>query len=173
MIFDYNTLKRAARDGLRLGNWNGKAVFAAGTAQLDNLGSGAYYILYDDENKIVAKTSNGWKSYGEVSESGSVSEYSSTRTYRTPAETAAAARKASTSGMRYSSEPIPQATMKVSYAPEGSYTPGYDVSERPTGDVKMEIDVEGTLKKARELSIDELLAGFLPNVDFDSVVAKG
>lgn len=167
MTFDYRTLKQAAREGSRLGNWNGKAVFAAGTAQLDNLGSGAYYILYDDENKIVAKTSNGWKSYGEVSEAGSVSEYSSARRYSTPAETAAAARKASTSGM------IPQATMKVSYADVASYTPGYDVSERPTGDVKMEIDVEGTLKKARELSIDDLLAGFLPNVDFDSVVAKG
>lgn len=173
MTFDYNTLKRMAREGQRLGNWNGKAVFAAGTAQLDNLGSGAYYILYDDENKIVAKTSNGWKSYGEVSESGSVNEYNSARRYSTPAETATAARKTSTSGMRYSSEPIPQATMTVSYATGGSYSPGYDVSERPTGDVKMEIDVEGTLKKARELSIDDLLAGFLPNVDFNSVAAKG
>lgn len=177
MTFDYNTLKRAARDGLRLGNWNGKAVFAASASKLDNLGTGAYYILYDDDNKIVAKTSNGWKSYGEVSESGSVSEYSSARSYRTPAETAAAARKASTSGMRYSAEPIPQATMTVcgytADADGGSYSPGYDVSERPTGDVKMGLDVEGTLKKARELSIDDLLAGFLPNVDFDSVTAKG
>lgn len=170
MTFDYRTLKQAAREGSRLGNWNGKAVFAAGTAQLDNLGSGAYYILYDDENKIVAKTSNGWKSYGEVSEAGSVSEYSSARRYSTPAETAAAAKRASsaysTSGMRYSAEPVPAATATVTYAP------GYDVSERPTGDVKMGLDVEGTLKKARELSIDDLLAGFLPNVDFDSV-AKG
>ena len=177
MTFDYNTLKRMAREGQRLGNWNGKAVFAAPSSRLDNLGTGAYYILYDDENKIVAKTSNGWKSYGEVSEAGSVSEYSSPRRYNTPAETAAAARKAKeerssaawpqTSGMRYSSEPVPAATATVTYAP------GYDVSERPTGDVKMGLDVEGTLKKARELSIDELLAGFLPNVDFDSVVAKG
>lgn len=179
MTFDYNTLKRAAKDGLRLGNWNGKAVFAAPSSRLDNLGTGAYYILYDDDNKIVAKTSNGWKSYGEVSESGSVSEYNSARTYRTPAETAAAARKAkeersySTSGMRYSSEPIPQATMKVSAdAAEGSYTPGYDVSERPTGDVKLEIDVEGTLKKAREMTVESLLDGFLLNVDFSSVAIK-
>ena len=177
MTFDYNTLKRMAREGQRLGNWNGKAVFAAGTSQLDNLGSGAYYILYDDENKIVAKTNGGWKSYGEVSESGSVNEYGMPKAYHTPAETAAAARKASTSGMRYASTPIPQAMMKVcGYTADGdggSYSPGYDVSERPTGDVKMEFDVEGTLKKARELSIDDLLAGFLPNVDFDSVVAKG
>ena len=50
MTFSYITLKRAARDGCRLGNWNGKAVFAASAQDLENKGSGAYYILYDDEN---------------------------------------------------------------------------------------------------------------------------
>lgn len=176
MTFDYNTLKRAARDGSRLGNWNGRAVFAASAEDLENKGSGAYYILYDDENKIVARSNIGWKSYGEVTEQGSVTEYSSARNYKTPAEAAAAARKASsrasTSGMRYSSEPIPQAVMKVCGAAEGTYAPGYDVSERPTGDVKLEIDVEGTLKKAREMTVESLLDGFLLNVDFSSVTAK-
>ena len=171
MTFDYNTLKRAARDGSRLGNWNGKAVFAASANSLDNKGSGAYYILYDDENRIVARTNNGWKSFGEVSVQGSVNEYSSARNYKTPAEAAAAARKASTSGMRYSSEPIPQAVMTVSYADEGTYAPGYDRAERPVADVKTEIDVEKTLKMAREMSIEDLLDGFLSGVDFS--VAKG
>ena len=168
MTFDYNTLKRAARDGSRLGNWKGKAVFAASALNLGNLGNGAYYILYDDENKIVAKTGNGWKSFGEVSAQGSVNEYSSARNYRTFAE---AARKTSTSGMRYSSEPIPQAVMKVSYASEASYAPGYDRAERVVGDVKTEIDVEKTLKMAREMTIEDLLEGFLPGIDFS--VAKG
>ena len=175
MTFDYNTLKRAARDGSRLGNWNGKAVFAASADSLENKGSGAYYILYDDENKIVARTNNGWKSFGEVSVQGSVNEYSSARNYKTPTEAAAAARKASTSGMRYSSEPIPQAVMKVSYAPvssEGTYSPGYDRAERPVGDVKLEIDVEKTLKMAREMTVESLLEGFLPGVSYDAV-AKG
>ena len=94
MTFDYNTLKRASRDGSRLGNWNGKAVFAASANDLENKGSGAYYILYDDENRIVARTNNGWKSFGEVTSQGSVNEYSSARNYKTPAEAAAAARKA-------------------------------------------------------------------------------
>ena len=168
MTFDYNTLKRASRDGSRLGNWNGKAVFAASANDLENKGSGAFYILYDDENKIVARAGGGWKSYGEVSEQGSVSEYSSARNYKTPAEAAAAARKASASGMRYFAEPIPQAVMTVcSYAAdasEGTYAPGYDVSERPVADVRVEIDVEATLKKAREMSIESLLEGFLPGV---------
>ena len=166
MTFDYNTLKRAARDGSRLGNWKGKAVFAASALSLGNLGNGAYYILYDDENKIVAKTSNGWKSFGEVSAQGSVNEYSSARNYRI-VEMAAAARKTSTSGMRYSSEPIPQAVVTVSYASEGSYAPGYDREERAVGDVKTEIDVEKTLKMAREMTIENLLEGFLPGVSFD------
>lgn len=172
MTFDYNTLKRASRNGDRLGNWNGKAVFAASANDLENKGSGAYYILYDDENRIVARAGSGWKSYGEVSVQGSVNEYSSARNYKTPAEAAQAARKASTSGMRYSSEPIPQATVTVSYAPEGSYSPGYDVNERPVADVKTELDVEKTLKTAREMSIDDLLDGFLPGLNYD-IVAKG
>ena len=170
MTFDYNTLKRAAKDGLKLGNWNGKTVFAASANSLENLGNGAYYILYDDENKIVARTNSGWKSYGEVSAQGSVNEYNSARNYKTPAEAAAAARKAksySTSGMRYSSEPIPQAVMTVSYADEGTYIPGYDRTERPVGDVKTELDVEKTLKMAREMTVEDLLKGFLPGLTYD------
>lgn len=166
MTFDYNTLKRAARDGSRLGNWNGKAVFAASAMQLQNLGTGAYYILYDDENKIVAKTSNGWKSYGEVSEKGSVSEYSSARNYK-------AVEANPTYGRKIPKETPP---VTVSYSAEpvsagGSYTPGYDRTERPVGDVKLGLDVEGTLKKAREMTVESLLEGFLPGVDFS--VAKG
>ena len=173
MTFDYNTLKRAAKDGLRLGSWNGKAVFAAPSSRLDNLGSGAYYILYDDENRIVARTSNGWKSFGEVTSQGSVNEYSSARNYKTPAEAAEAARKASskssTSGMRSAatlqSEPIPQATMTVTAdAPEGTYSPGYNRTERPVGDVELKIDVEATLRKAREMTVESLLEGFLSGV---------
>ena len=169
MTFDYNTLKRAARDGGRLGNWNGKAVFAASANDLENKGNGAYYILYDDENRIVARAGNGWKSYGEVTAQGSVNEYSSARNYKTPAEAAQAARKASysTSGMRYSSEPIPQAVMSVTVGAGGSYSPGYDRAERPTGDVKTELDVEKTLKMAREMTIESLLEGFLPGVSFN------
>ena len=64
MNFDYRSLKRAAQEGARIGNWNGKAVFAASAAKLEDLGSGAYYILYDDENKIVGKNRNNWKLYG-------------------------------------------------------------------------------------------------------------
>ena len=170
MTFDYYSLKRAAKEGQMLGKWNGKSVFAASANDLENKGNGAFYILYDDENKLVTRVGSGWKSYGEVSEQGSVSEYSTARNYKTPAEAAAAARKASTSGMK--SAAMPQPTMTVSYAAEGSYAPGYDVNERPVADVKTEIDVEKTLKMAREMTVENLLEGFLPGVNYD-IMAKG
>ena len=154
MTLDYNTLKQAAREGLRLGKWHAKSVFAAGTEQLDSLGSDAYYILYDDENRIVARTNSGWKSFGEVSESGSVSEYSSARNYKTPVEVLKAAWKTSTSGKKYNSKG------------EWAYVPGYQASERPIGDVKAEIDIEKVLEHAREMSVEGLLDRFLVGVDF-------
>jgi hypothetical protein len=136
MNFDYRSLKRAAQEGTRLGNWNGKAVFAASSAKLDDLGSGAYYILYDDENKIVGRYRDHWKSYGEVSESGSVTEYNTPRNYNI----------------------APKVESKSTS--ESSYTPGYDVVDHPVGDVKMEIDVEATLQAARTMTVEDLLAGF-------------
>ena len=152
MTFDYNTLKIAAKDGVKLGNWYGKPVFAASVKSLDNKGSGVYYILYDDKNKIVARTNNGWKSFGEVTTQGSVNEYSSARNYRLPHE--------KVENYTRRDEPV-----------TSTYSPGYDVSERPVGDVKAEIDVEKVLKSAREMSVESLLDGFLVGVDFS--VAKG
>ena len=162
MTFDYNSLKRAAKDGSRLGNWNGKAVFAASVNDLENKGSGAYYILYDDENKIVSRSviNDEWRSYGEVSESGSVNEYSSPCRYTTAAEAVEAMNPKRKS---YYTKSVKKE--------ENSYAPGYDMSERPTGDVKLEIDVEKTLKMAREMTIESLLEGFLSGLCF--YVAKG
>lgn len=154
MTFDYNALKRAAKDGSRLGNWNGKAVFAASAADLENRGNGAFYVLYDDENKLVTKINGAWKSYGEVSAAGSVHEYSNVRNYKIPA-----------------TAQVKSAAMPQAKEVGGSYSPGYDRAERPVGDVKTEIDVEKTLKMAREMTIEDLLEGFLTGVDFS--VEKG
>ena len=155
MNFDYYTLKKLAKEGSRIGNWNGKAVFAASASNLDNLGGGAFYVLYDDENKIVGRDGKHFYSYGTVSESGSVSEYSSRRRYNMVCE----------AYHDHGYNNMPAATPAVTYAP------GYDVSERPVGDVKAEIDVEKVLKSAREMSVESLLDGFLKGIDFS--VAKG
>lgn len=156
MNFDYYTLKRAAQSGDRIGNWNGKPVFSCSAADLENKGSGAYYLLYDDDNKIVNRDGKHYYSYGTVSESGIVSEYNSRRRYNVVCETQHDhGYNEMNVAMKYNSEPMPAATATVSYAP------GYDVSERPVADVKVEIDVEATLRKAREMSIDDLLDGFM------------
>ena len=163
MTFDYNTLKRMARSGDRLGNWNGKPVFATSVVDLEDKGSGAYYILYDDDNKIVGKDGKFYYSYGTVSAGGSVSEYNSRRRYNVGCDNAHDHGDYKMNmAMKYSSEPVPAATVAV------TYTPGYDVSERPVADVKVEIDVEATLKKAREMTVDDLLDGFMIGV-----MAKG
>ena len=156
MTFDYYTLKRVAQSGDRIGNWNGKPVFSCSAADLENKGSGAYYLLYDDDNKIVTKDGKFYYSYGTVSESGSVTEYNSRRRYNTVCETQHD--HGYNMAMKYSSEPVPAAVAEVTYAP------GYDVSERPIADVRVEIDVEATLKKAREMSVEDLLGDFMVGV---------
>lgn len=151
MKFDFETLKNHAKIGNKLGNWNGKPVFATSAKDLENKGSGVYYIVYDDENRIVGRDGKFYYSYGTVNAEGSVSEYSSRRRYNTQHDRADYKMNMA---MKYSSEPVPAATVAV------TYTPGYDISERPVADVKVEIDVEATLKKAREMTIDDLLEGF-------------
>ena len=138
MEFSYYELKEWAQNGNSIGNWNGYPVFICSCNDLINMDSGAYYILYDDENKIVKNKHDEWYVYGIVRKNGSVDEYSSARKYHI-----------------------------VEAASTPTYTPGYDKTERPVGDVKCEIDVETILKKARELSINDLLEGFLLGVNYD------
>lgn len=141
MLFNYENLKKAAKDGIKIGRWNGKSVFAINAHELDKYGSGAYYVLYNDNSTIVALEGNKWYEYGILDNDGTVNEYNRRRLY----------------------EPQPQKKEEV------SLTPGYDVSERPIGDVKSEIDVENVLKNAREMAVENLLEGFLPGLSYDVV----
>lgn len=146
MLFNYENLKKAAKDGIKIGRWNGKSVFAINAHELDKYGSGAYYVLYNDNSTIVALEGNKWYEYGTLDNDGTVNEYSRRRLYDVKAE--------------------PQ---KKEEEEEVSLTPGYDVSERPIGDVKSEIDIENVLKNAREMAVENLLEGFLSGVNFDVV----
>lgn len=145
MVFNYENLKKAAKDGIKIGRWNGKSVFAVNAHDLDKYGSGAYYVLYNDNFNIVSLEGNKWYEYGTLDSDGTVNEYSRRILYDVK------------------SEPQPQKKEEV------SLTPGYDVSERPIGDVKAEIDVENVLKNAREMAVENLLEGFLSGVNFDVV----
>lgn len=136
--FDYGTLRAASKSGNMLGKWTGYSVFAASKYELDNLGSGACYILYDDDNKIVRKDSYGvWKVYGEVDMTGNVEEYQYIKKYN-----------------RYTEE-------KTYEAPKEE-APAADlyVEEEVVGDVKTDIDVDKVLKSVATTTIDDLLKGF-------------
>ena len=49
-------------------------MYAASKRDLKDLGSGVYYIIYDDGNKIVKRIDNAFYSYGIVSDYGEVDE---------------------------------------------------------------------------------------------------
>lgn len=135
--FDYRSLRDAAWNGGILGKWSGYSVFSASKDDLDEKGSGAFYILYDDDNKIVRKDSYGtWKEYGKVDESGTVDEYKYIKKY-----------------VRYHEEEVYEAPKKE---------PAADlyVEEEVIGDVKTDIDVDKVLKSVSETTIDDLLKGF-------------
>lgn len=142
MSFTYNELKTAEKYGEKVGAWKGKPVFACSKANLESKGSGVYYIVYDDHNAIVARSSGGglWQ-YGNVSASGNVSEFDQSVRYDKPA---------------------PQPKKAVAAA---TSTPGKEEAGHVSADFKMEMDVEAVLKQAREMTINSLLDGFNYGLD--------
>ena len=137
MTFDYSTLKKAAANGGKIGNWSGLPVFAISQRDMNNRGNGAYYVLYDDNNAFVRKMGETWFKYGYLDKGGNVheSEKEVYFKYKAPAQSMAAREEVKAS------------------------TPTY-VAPGPVGDVRVEIDVEAVLKKAREMTIEDLLEGF-------------
>lgn len=143
MSFTYNEMKTAEKYAEKVGAWKGKPVFACSKANLEDKGTGVYYIVYDDHNAIVARSSGGglWQ-YGNVSVSGSVTEFDQSVRYDKPA---------------------PQPKRAVAAAT--STPPGKEEVEHVSADFKMEMDVEAVLKQAREMTIDSLLDGFNYGLD--------
>lgn len=137
MTFDYNTLKKAAANGGRIGNWKDLPVFAVKKDDLRKKGNGAYYIVYDDGNKLVKKTADTFFCYGSIDKSGVVTEQSA-REYNLY--------EAYYMDKKVETRSQPQAAVPVASGP--------DI------DVRLEMDVDATLKKARELTIGDLLKGF-------------
>lgn len=146
MKFSYSNLKSADQGGNRVGNWHGAPVFASSQHGLKNKSSGVYYIVYDDNNKIVRYKNGDWYEYGTVSEAGNVDEYRSPRSYV----------------REYQS---PQYYKEETHAVCGKTADECDGTAAaadcgPIGDVKIGIDVEAVLKNAREMTVDSLLEGF-------------
>ena len=137
MEFTYVNLKSFEKTGDSLGKWSGLPVFAASKYDLKNKGNGVYYIIYDDANVIVKRIDDVFYAYGTVDRMGSVDEWGSKEAYLDLSE-------------KKKAKSVPAATT---------------VAESVVGDVKLGIDVDDVLKKAREMSIDSLLEGFNYGLD--------
>ena len=149
MTFDYNTLKKAAANGGKIGNWKGLPVFSVSRDTLRNRGNGAYYVVYDEDNSFGKKEGAMWFRYGYLDTAGSVHEQTKREYFPTPSKP---------------QTPKYDLDMKAEFTyknPQDSYhETTTTVAPGPTADVRVEIDVEATLKKAREMTIEDLLAGF-------------
>lgn len=145
MKFSYANLKSADYSGDRVGNWKGYPVFAATKFGLNEKASGAYFIVYDDDNEIVRKIDGDWYSFGQCSEGGQVLEWDRRRKYSTVA-----------TAYSYRSEEAHAVCGKTADECDGTAA----AAEEVVGDVKIGIDVDAVLKNAREMTVDSLLEGF-------------
>ena len=145
MTFDYNTLKKAAANGGKIGNWKGLPVFSVSRDTLRNRGNGAYYVVYDEDNSFVKKEGAIWFRYGYLDKEGSVHEQTKREYFPTPS--------------RKEEPKVDAVKAEFTYAPAATTTSTAS-GTTTTADVRVEIDVEATLKKAREMTIEDLLAGF-------------
>lgn len=141
MEFTYYELRKAAEEYVRLGRWKGLPVFTCSKSELKEKGSGAYYIIYDDNNALVRRVDDNGKvrQYGVVDSQGNVDEWSKSLVYGEE-----------------------EAVAAVSVASGDQDEPSVDV------DFRMNADVNEVLKQAREMSIDDLLAGFDYGLDVEA-----
>ena len=83
MRFSYASLAKSAKNGEQLGRWHGKPVFAASHYDLETLGTGCYYIVYDADDLYVVKRDyqDRFYAYGTMDWNGSVDEWGTSELY--------------------------------------------------------------------------------------------
>jgi hypothetical protein len=142
MQFTYTYLKNADERGVKVGNYKGYDVVPTTKETLMRKGEDDDYIylLYDDNNLLYR---NG-KVFGNVDKNGNVIEFVARR-YLIHYE----ARKEEVKEIPRAETPEETTAADISTSTSGII-----------GDVALEALVEGTLKGAREMSIDGLLKGF-------------
>ena len=157
VVFDYKSLKEAAKIGDRLGNWNGYPVFSCSKYDLKNKSENIAFIIYDDYSNLVVKKGGTWWHYGSVQENGIVNE----KNYRVAYDCG--------DGSSYypkKEEEQPQPTHAVCGKSADKCDGRMEEPQDPViGDVKLGLDVDATLQAAREMTIDSLLEGFNYGLD--------
>ena len=145
-MFDYNTLKEMSNS--EIGDWNGWKVFVTSIEDLEkyrNKSSNTLYILYDDENNAVYFDTviQDWKVLGCVTARGQVVT-TNPKLYKNEKRQLKRENK-----NKNKKEELAAIT----------YSPGYEVDEKPIGDVKIDLVIEDILSRSRDLTISELLEG--------------
>ena len=159
MKFTYSALRNAELEGDRVGNWKGYPVFTCSAANLLKKSEGACFIVYDDDNTIVRKIGTTWYSFGKASEDGRVLEWDKKK-YSIFYEN---------NNKNFAAEVTKWETKPQTYE-FAAATPAANVCGKKEecdaaheviiGDVKLGLDVDATLKAAREMTVDSLLEGF-------------
>ncbi len=156
MKFTYSALRSAAHNGDRVGNWKGYPVFACERENLDRKSEGAYFIVYDNDNYIVRRIGNQWYSYGQVSESGNVTEWDYKKKYLTYC---------------YDTDTYePAAVVTAAHAVCGKSADECNgtaaaAADEIVGDVKVGLDIDALLSSVRTMTVDSLLEGFNYGLD--------
>lgn len=75
-MYDEKSLSKKV--GKKIGDWDGRSVYVCGKQDLkDVVTAGIYYLLYNDNNKLVYKTMRGWEVRGKVDREGNVTKVTS------------------------------------------------------------------------------------------------
>ena len=143
--FTYENLMMAEAQKVSIGKWKGLQVYACAKANLKPI-NGVYWIIYDDDNKIVWYNSiiDKFYAYGTIDKKGNVDEWEKCKIY-TPI-------KAKEKYVLYEEEIVNKMINELEVVEEEE--------SAIIGDVAYGIDVDDTLKWARTITIDDLLAGF-------------
>ena len=156
-MWNYDTLKRYADNESKIGDWKGKRVYVTSYEDLTYLNTEHCYIIYDDGNKLVQSKHDilgyYWIVVGYVYSNGNVKECMPFK-YEIPNE-----KMDSKTETKKSNEKVNlKNEMKTSNEKMNSKN-DFEIDE-VIGDVRLGILVDETLKAARSMSIDSLLAGF-------------
>lgn len=129
----------------RVGEWRGLEVYALYKRDLKDryTGNRFIYIVVDDCNDeglypLVTTDGNGWRLCGLIDNEGAIRDRSEVYV-------------------------VKEKSVKVKCA--NAVTTPNVVDSEVIGDVKIGIDVEAVLRHAREMTIDDLLAGFNYGLD--------
>jgi hypothetical protein len=130
--YDYNALKAAAYENLRIGGWQGWNVYSCSKHDYDS-SKQDFYVIYDDEKKLVRKG----MVYGTINSNGTINEVDSPYAYFTP---------------KKKNKPAPAPTKTT---PATGYS-AYMAGAKP-GDTDVKVDTEDFFVRI-DREINELLA---------------